>query len=53
MAVVGVFILWFGWLGFNGGSGLVFDSNVPLILINTCLAAAAGLVGALGSLFRL
>ncbi len=42
LATVGVFVLWFGWFGFNGGSTLVIDSRVPLILVNTNLAAAAG-----------
>ena len=41
-AVVGAMVLWFGWLGFNGGSTLELNSSVPLILVNTCLAAAAG-----------
>ncbi len=38
----GVILLWFGWWGFNGGSGLVFDKGVGSILLNTNLAAAAG-----------
>ncbi len=42
LATVGVFILWFGWFGFNGGSTLAMDERVPLILVNTNLAAAAG-----------
>ncbi|MFW5801724.1 MAG: ammonium transporter [Spirochaeta sp.] len=44
MAVVGVMILWFGWFGFNGGSTLGLTSNVPQILVNTAIAAAAGMV---------
>jgi len=47
MAVGGVIILWFGWIGFNGGSTLVMDGQVPGIIMRTCLAAAAGMVGAL------
>ncbi|MBN9526406.1 MAG: ammonium transporter [Alphaproteobacteria bacterium] len=39
---LGVLILWFGWLGFNGGSTLKFDERVPLIILNTTLGAAAG-----------
>lgn len=42
LATVGVFVLWFGWFGFNGGSTLQVDDRVSLILVNTNLAAAAG-----------
>ena len=42
VATVGVLVLWFGWFGFNGGSTLKFDDQVPRILVNTTLAAAAG-----------
>jgi Amt family ammonium transporter len=41
--VVGGLLLLIGWLGFNGGSGLQFDSNVSKIIGNTLVA---GLVGA-------
>jgi Amt family ammonium transporter len=41
-AVLGVFILWFGWFGFNPGSELAADSLVMAIAVNTMLAAAAG-----------
>ncbi len=41
-AVVGVVVLWFGWLGFNGGSTFGLTASVPLILVNTSLAAASG-----------
>lgn len=46
-AVLGVFILWFAWFGFNGGSILAFNDKVGLILLNTNLAAASGMLGAL------
>lgn len=46
-AVLGVFILWFAWFGFNGGSILAFNDKVGLILLNTNLAAASGMIGAL------
>jgi len=46
-AVLGVFILWFAWFGFNGGSLLSFSDKVGLILVNTNLAAASGMLGAL------
>ena len=46
LATVGVFLLWFGWFGFNGGSVLSADPElVSLVLVTTCLAAAAGAVG--------
>ena len=46
---LGVFILWLGWFGFNGGSQLAIDSGVnvvamSVILVNTNLAAAAGVM---------
>ena len=44
LAVLGTLILWFGWFGFNGGSNGAMDDAVPLILINTFLAASFGLV---------
>ncbi len=48
LATVGVLILWLGWFGFNGGSVLSADpATTSLVLVTTCLAAAAGGVGAL------
>jgi Amt family ammonium transporter len=41
-AVLGVFILWLGWFGFNPGSELAADSFVMTVGVNTMLAAAAG-----------
>jgi Amt family ammonium transporter len=47
LAAVGVFLLWFGWYGFNGGSVLSADPNlVSLVFVTTSLAAAAGAIGA-------
>ena len=43
LAVLGVFILWFGWFGFNPGS--TYDAHhlrISVIAVNTNLAAAAG-----------
>lgn len=43
LAVIGVFLLWFGWFGFNGGSVLSADPDlVSYVLVTTCLAASAG-----------
>ncbi len=47
LATMGVFMLWFGWFGFNGGSVLSADPvGVSLVFVTTCLAAAAGAIGA-------
>ena len=47
LAAVGVFFLWFGWFGFNGGSVLSADPGaVSLVFVTTSIAAAAGAVGA-------
>jgi len=48
LAFIGVFLLWLGWFGFNGGSVLSADpGGVSLVLVTTNLAAAAGVLGAL------
>ena len=49
---LGVFILWLGWFGFNGGSMLALGGvenavGMSIVLVNTNLAAAGGLVAAL------
>ncbi|MFH5885387.1 ammonium transporter [Halalkalibaculum sp. DA3122] len=41
-AALGVFILWFGWFGFNAGSTTAGDTSIALIAMNTFLAAGAG-----------
>ena len=51
LVTLGVFILWLGWFGFNGGSQLALGSALDVvamsnILVNTNLAAAAGVVTA-------
>ena len=52
LATLGMWILWMGWFGFNGGSELkvsdVGEANaVSLVFVNTNMAAAGGLVAAL------
>jgi len=44
MAMLGVLLLFFGWFGFNGGSTFAFNERVPGILVNTALAASAGIL---------
>jgi len=52
LAGVGVFLLWIGWFGFNGGSQLAFSTvedaqAIATVFLNTNLAAAAGAFTAL------
>jgi Amt family ammonium transporter len=48
MAAIGVFLLWLGWFGFNGGSVLSADPGATsFTLVTTCLAAAAGAISAI------
>jgi len=48
MALLGVFILAFGWFGFNAGSSLAgTDLRITVIAVNTMLASAAGAVAAM------
>ncbi len=47
LAALGVFILWFGWFGFNPGSTTAANTDIALIAANTNLAAAAGAVSAM------
>jgi Amt family ammonium transporter len=53
LMVLGVIILWVGWMGFNPASWLsAIGTNFADVAVNTNLAAAAGVIGAtLGSLF--
>ena len=44
LAFLGALLLWLGWFGFNGGSTLAFNQQVPIVLLNTLLAGASGLV---------
>jgi Amt family ammonium transporter len=45
LAMLGVLILFFGWFGFNGGSTLALNEQVPGIIVNTVIAGSAGIVG--------
>jgi Amt family ammonium transporter len=47
MAMMGVLILWFGWIGFNGGSVLAFNRTVIIAIINTVMAGCSGLITSL------
>lgn len=52
LATLGMFILWMGWFGFNGGSVLKLGdissaNSVAMVFLNTNAAAAGGLIGAL------
>ena len=50
LAVMGMFLLWLGWFGFNGGSVLSADPGpVSFVLVTTSLAAAAGIAGAMAT----
>jgi Amt family ammonium transporter len=44
LAALGVFILWFGWFGFNPGSTTAANKDIAMIFVNTNLAAAAGAI---------
>ncbi|HAR67746.1 MAG TPA: ammonium transporter [Lentisphaeria bacterium] len=48
LATIGMFLLWLGWFGFNGGSVLSAEPGATsLVLVTTSLAAAAGVVSAM------
>ena len=52
LATLGMFVLWFGWFGFNGGSQLrlsnVDEANaIAQVFVNTNIAACGGLIAAL------
>ena len=49
-SVLGVMLLWVGWLGFNGGSTFSLSEQIPAIMVHTVMAGAAGMIsaGALG-----
>ena len=52
LSTLGIFIMWMGWFGFNGGSELKISdvasaNNVAQVMVNTNLAAAGGLLAAM------
>ncbi|HEY4654650.1 MAG TPA: ammonium transporter [Cyclobacteriaceae bacterium] len=48
LAVIGVFLLWLGWFGFNGGSVLSAEPElISKVCVATCLAAATGGIGSM------
>lgn len=48
LLTIGVFLLWLGWFGFNGGSVLSGDpGGVSYVLVTTSMAAAAGIIGSM------
>ncbi|MEL0636670.1 ammonium transporter [Marinomonas sp. TI.3.20] len=53
LSALGVLLIWFGWIGFNGGSTLSLTNEVPIIILNTFLSAVwGGLIAALINYFR-
>ena len=50
LAAIGVFLLWLGWFGFNGGSVLSADAGgVSLVFVTTSLAAAGGAIASVAT----
>jgi Amt family ammonium transporter len=47
LAALGVFILWFGWFGFNPGSTTTGDGSIGYIAVTTNIAAAVGAIVAM------
>ncbi len=45
LVLLGSALLWFGWFGFNAGSALAANGIAGLVLLNTQVAAAGGLLG--------
>ena len=47
LSVLGTFLIWLGWLGFNAGNTLMFNDQVAAILGHTVMAGATGMITAL------
>ncbi|NOY75148.1 MAG: ammonium transporter [Kiritimatiellaeota bacterium] len=48
LATIGVFLLWMGWFGFNGGSVLSADPGmVSFVFVTTFMSACAGIIGSM------
>ncbi|QUX97427.1 diguanylate cyclase [Marinomonas sp. CT5] len=48
LSALGTLLIWFGWIGFNGGSTLALTDDVPIIILNTFISAAWGALIAAG-----
>ncbi|WP_225901102.1 ammonium transporter [[Leptolyngbya] sp. PCC 7376] len=44
LSMLGIMLLWLGWLGFNAGSTLVLNDQVPLIMVHTILGGVGGML---------
>ncbi|MCK5215865.1 MAG: hypothetical protein KAR05_11000 [Candidatus Omnitrophica bacterium] len=53
LATLGVFLLWFGWYGFNPGSTMGAVTDIGHIAMTTTLAAAAGAVAAMFTAWKM
>ncbi len=54
LASIGVFLLWFGWFGFNGGSVLSAEpGTLSLVFVTTALGGAAGTLASMFTSWRL
>jgi ammonium transporter len=53
LTTVGVFVLWIGWYGFNGGSTYALTDDVPEVILNTTIAATFGGLAGMALTWRL
>lgn len=42
LSALGVFMIWLGWIGFNGGSNLALEAKTGTIILNTLIAGSVG-----------